>query len=138
MTGSRERPFCLCHRHDAVELADESELVPEQGHPPFEGQGGERHPPSLALGADDVGAVGAGPVEEDLVELTRLGQLHDGAHLDAGLVHGDQQVGEPLVALRLGIGAADDEAPVGLVRQRGPHLLAGDDPLVAVAARRGS
>ena len=33
---------------------------------------------------------------------------------------------------RLGIGAAHDEAPVGAVRERGPHLLTGDHPLVAV------
>ena len=39
--------------------------------------------------------------------------------------------------MRLGIGAAHDEAPVGAVRQRGPHLLTGDHPLVAVEHRTG-
>ena len=32
----------------------------------------------------------------------------------------------------LGIGAHDCEAPLGAVRHRGPHLLPGDDPLVAI------
>ena len=42
-----------------------------------------------------------------------------------------------MVPPRVGIGAADHEAPVGLVGQRGPHLLPGDDPLVAVPHRPG-
>ena len=45
---------------------------------------------------------------------------------------GHEQVREAVVARRLGIGAAHDEAPVGAVRERRPHLLAVDHPLVAV------
>ena len=41
-----------------------------------------------------------------------------------GLVHRAQQVREAVVRRRLGIGAAHDEAPVGAVRERRPHLLA--------------
>ena len=52
-----------------------------------------------------------------------------GADLDALLVHRDQQVGQAAVALRAGLGAGEHEAPVGQVRQRGPHLLPVDHPL---------
>ena len=37
----------------------------------------------------------------------------------------------------VGVGAGEQDAPLGPLGRRGPHLLAGDDPLVAVAARRG-
>ncbi len=56
-----------------------------------------------------------------------------GTHLDAGLPHRHEQVREALVLRRLRVGAAEDEAPVGDARERRPDLLAGDDPLVAVA-----
>ena len=36
------------------------------------------------------------------------------------------------MALRAGLGAGDHEAPVGLVGQRGPHLLPVDDPVVVL------
>ena len=39
------------------------------------------------------------------------------------------------MALRVGVGAADDEAPVGPLGPRGPHLLAVDHPLAALEAR---
>ena len=35
----------------------------------------------------------------------------------------------------LGVGARDEHAPLGVLRARGPHLLAVDDPLVAVLDR---
>ena len=49
-----------------------------------------------------------------------------------GAVHVDHEVGEALVLRLLGVGAGDEHAPAGQVGQRGPHLLAVDDPLVAV------
>ena len=52
--------------------------------------------------------------------------------LDAGLTHGHEQVGDPLVlGLGFGVGSAQDEAPVGPGRAGGPDLLTTDDPLVA-------
>ena len=132
MTGSVVRPLCLGDGDEAVELAAERELVAEQGHAALEGQRGQGHPPAVADLADDVVDGGAGAVEEDLVELGGAGQLGDGPDLDAGLVHGHEQVGQALVPGRARVGAADDEAPVGLVGERRPHLLAGDDPLVPV------
>ena len=53
-------------------------------------------------------------------------------HLDAGRVHVDDQVGQPLVALRVGVGAGEEDAEVGDVRVRRPHLLAVEHEAVAV------
>ena len=47
----------------------------------------------------------------------------------AVLLHVHQEVGEALVLGRVGIGAGDEHAPLRHVRERRPHLLAGDDPL---------
>ena len=84
--------------------------------------------PSPSLADDEVG-VGAGAGEEHLVELRGAGELVDRPDLDALLVHRHQQVGQAAVALRAGLGAGDHEAPVGLVGQRGPHLLPVDHPV---------
>ena len=46
-------------------------------------------------------------------------------------LHRDQQVGDPGVLGRVGLGAEQAEHHVGLVGLAGPDLLAGDDPLVA-------
>ena len=45
------------------------------------------------------------------------------------------ELGEPGVGRRVGVGAGDQVAPVGVARPRGPDLLAVDDPAVAVAHR---
>ena len=80
-----------------------------------------RHPSSTSPTTSD--GLGAGVVEEHLVELAAAGDLLDRPHLDAGLVHRHQQERQTLVPRRLGIGAGDHEAPVRHVRERGPHLL---------------
>ena len=66
-----------------------------------------------------------------------------GPHLDAGLVHRHEQVGDAGVLGRGRVGAGQQEHVVGVLRLGGPDLLAVDHPLVAVelgpglAARRG-
>jgi hypothetical protein len=76
--------------------------------------------------------------EVDLVELGLAGDLAQRPHLDAGRVHVDHEGGHALVLHGLGVGAGDEHAPARQVGERGPHLLAVDDPLVAVAhALRG-
>ena len=58
-----------------------------------------------------------------------------GRTVDAGRLHVDEQVGDARVLRRVGIGAARADAPVRAMREAGPHLLAVDDPVVAVAHR---
>ena len=72
-------------------------------------------------------------VEEHLVEVDLAGDVAQRPHLDAGLVQVDEEVGDALALRDVGVGAGQQHAEVGEVRPRGPHLLAGDDPLVAVA-----
>ena len=55
-------------------------------------QGRDRHGPALADVADALGVGDAGVGEEDLVELGFAGHLAQRAHLDAGLVHVDEEV----------------------------------------------
>ena len=94
-------------------------------------------PPALADVADAVGVGHPHLGQVDLVELGLAGHLAQRPHLDAGRVHVEREVGQALVLGRLGIGAGDEHAPIGDVGERVPHLLPGDDPLVAVAARPG-
>ena len=76
-------------------------------------------------------------VEEHLVERRAAGHLAQRPHLHAGCAHVDDEPGEALVLGQVGVGAADDLADVAVVGARRPHLLAGDDPLVAVALGLG-
>ena len=82
--------------------------------------------------ADDVGARHAHVLEEHLVEVLVAADLLERPHGDAGAVHVDEQEGDALVLRRVGIGAHQQHAPVGVAREAGPHLLAVDDEVVAV------
>ena len=103
----------------------------------------ERHPPSLAGRADDVGVGHPRVGEEHLVERGVPVHLAHRAHLDAGLAHVDREVREAAVLRGVPVGAGDEQAVVGVVGAGVPQLLPVDDPLVAVAvgpwsrARRG-
>ena len=121
----------------SLELALEAELLGEERGAALEAERRHRDLPAVVHLAEHHRAVGARVVEEHLVELGRPGHLLDRRDRDAGLVHRDEEVGEALVRRRVGIGAADAEAPVRAVRERRPHLLAVDDPLVAVEHRAG-
>src|SRR6266849_3608732 len=72
-------------------------------------------------------------LEEDLRELRVAGDLPQGAHADARAPHVDQEEADAMVLRRLGLGAAEEEAPVGDVGVAGPHLLAVHDEAVAAA-----
>ena len=71
-------------------------------------------------------------VEEHLVEACAAGHLAQRADLHARGVHVDDESGEALVLGQVGVRAGDDLADVGVLGARGPHLLSGDHPLVAV------
>src|SRR5690242_2401204 len=62
----------------------------------------------------------------------------DRPHRDAGPLHVDQQKRDPFLPLfRLRVGAHEAEAPIGVVRGRGPDLLAVDDIVVTVTLGGG-
>src|SRR5581483_2468785 len=71
-----------------------------------------------------------------LVELGLAGHLAQRPDLDAGLVHVDHEVGHAPVLGDVGIGAREQQAPLGMVGQARPLLLPVDDPLVAVTDGR--
>ncbi len=104
---------------------------------PLVHEGGGADAPALPhfTDAHRVGHDGIG--EEHLVEARRAGHAPDAAHLDAGLVHVDDERGETLVLRRVGIGARQQQAVARHVRLRRPDLRAVHDPLVAVAHRAG-
>ena len=91
-------------------------------------------------GPDQVRLRDAHVGEEHLVEVAevRVAELGERPALDAGRRHVDDQRADALVLRRVGIGAHEAEAPVGVVRARRPHLLAVHDELVADRARRAS
>src|SRR2546427_47849 len=78
---------------------------------------------------------GPGRSPFDSAEIVRM--LLDRLDLDAGAFHIQEEHGEPLVLGHIGIGAGEKDAVVGIMRPRGPDLLAIDDPTVAVFLRAG-
>src|SRR5262249_59752818 len=98
-------------------------------------EGGHRRAPAVTDIADAIGVGDARVRQVHLVELGLAGDLPQRAYLDAGRVHVDHEVRETLVLGHFGIGARDEHPAVGNVRERVPHLLTVDDPLVAVAYR---
>ena len=109
-----------------------------QREPAFGAGGGHGDRPAgadlaqhLVLGDLDV-------VEEDLGEAGLAVDLGDGAHGDAGRVHGDEEVGQAAVALGLGVGAEDAEAPFGEGAPAGPRLLPVEHPAVAGRVARAA
>ena len=110
-----------------------------RGDRPLVAERGEDDAEARVEVADAVRVGHAHVGEEDLVEPRGPGHLAQRAHLDPRRVHVDEERREALVLGHVGIGAAHREREVGDVRARRPHLLAVDDPLVAVAhrARRG-
>ena len=80
------------------------------------------------IGNHDVGEI-------DLVELLHAVGLLDRPHLDALALHVEEEHRQALVLGHIGIGARDQKAVVGIMRARGPDLLAVDDPVVALLFR---
>ena len=106
--------------------AERSALVEERRH---------RDLPAAADLAEEVLDGHPNVGEEDLVELGLARDLAQRADLHARRVHVDDEVRQPRVARRLGIGAREQDAEVGDVRERRPDLLAVHDE-VAVVERR--
>ncbi len=96
-------------------------------------EGGDGHVPAAVLLAQPVLDGDAHVLKEDLVELVAAGHVHEWPDGDAGGVHGDDEVGDPLVLGDIGIGAGEHEDVLAHVGERRPDLLAVDDVVVAVA-----
>ena len=82
-------------------------------------------------------AARAASVRNTSLKIDSAGHLPDGPNLDAGLVHLDDEVGQPGV---LGYDRGRSGRPgsvAGDVGTRRPHLLAVDDPLLAVTLGPG-
>jgi len=88
--------------------------------------------PTVAHRPDPLRVGHAGGVEVDLVEVDLTGDVGQRAHLDPGLVEVDEEVRDALALGGARVGAGQQHTEVGKVRPRGPHLLTGDDPLVAI------
>ena len=88
-------------------------------------------PTRLAAGIVDV-------VEEDLAEVRIPDRVADRPHLDSGRRHVQQEVRNALALGGIGVGAGQQQAPVGVHTAAGPQLLAVDDEGVALAARGGA
>ncbi len=73
--------------------------------------------------------------EEDFVKARVARHLPQGSHRDALGVHVREQAGYPAMLRRLGVGAHQQQAPVGHLREARPDLLAVDTEVVAVARR---
>ena len=98
-------------------------------------QRGDRDRPTFVDVAEHLLVRHADVVEEHLVEAGAAVHLLERLDRDAGRPHVDDERGDALVLLGVGVRAADDLAEVGELRARRPDLLAVDDPLVAVARR---
>lgn len=114
-----------------------TDLLPQRRNAALEGQRSHRDAPAVARLADHQVGVGAGVVEEHLVELRGAGDLDDRPDLHARLVQRHQQIRQAGVALGALLGAGHHEAPLRQVRERRPHLLAIDVPLLTLAVELG-
>ena len=126
-----EEAGLLCPAGRAAERAAAAGAEPG----PLVGQRGVGDRPAVVEPAEQVGVGDAHVGHEDLVEQGPTGHLAQRADVDARLVHVDGEVGDALVLRHVGVGAGQQHAEVGDLRARRPHLLAVDDPLVAVADR---
>ncbi len=126
--------------HDALDdLLGAGGLVDPQ-HPALVCQRPARHRPAVVQLADEVLGGDLHVGEEDLVEVRVLavGELGDGPGLDARGLHVDDEHADAGVLGGVGVGAHEAEAEVGVVRARGPHLLAVDHEAVPVQLGPGA
>ncbi len=123
------------------ERGDHSALArqrPAADRHPFVHQRGLGDPPAFADVAQAQAVRDPHVSEEDLVELGLTGELAQWPHLDAGCLHVAEEVRHAAVLGHVRVGPGHQDRPGRLVGQRGPHLLAVDDPGVTVADRTGA
>ncbi len=89
--------------------------------------------------ADQVGARHPHVGVDDLAEVPVAGHVGDGRdRRRPGVCRSTIELGQPGVGRRVGVGAGDEVAPVGVGRAARPDLGAVDDPVVAVALGPGA
>ena len=120
----RDRDDAAAARRDLA--ADRHALVHERR---------ERDAPAFADVAEPFGVGDAHVGHVDLVELGLARRLHERPHLDARRLHVDDEHRHALVLHGVRVGAREHDAEARDVRERRPHLLAVERPLVAVADR---
>ena len=123
--------------HDQLQLRLESTMTCGGRRPPLEAQRGHRHFPPVVDSAYDVVFRTTGIGEPRLVELGGAVGLHDRTNLHPGLLDGDEEIADTGMLGRRRIGTGEQEYVVRMLGAGGPHLLAIDDPLIAVEHRRG-
>ena len=70
--------------------------------------------------------------KEHFTELCGAVGLNNAAYFNTRLLHGHQQIRNAFVLWRIGVGAGEQEAVVGVVALCGPNFLAVNDPFVTV------
>ena len=98
----------------------------------FEHERGVGHRPAVVEPADDVCHRHSGVVDEHLAEHRPAGHLAQRSNLDPRLMHVEREIRDALVLGCVGVGTRQQHAPIGVLASAGPHLLPGDDVLVAV------
>ena len=135
----REHAAALLHLprqlEQAVERDPEPHLEAEAQRQALVHERRDADLPALVDAPEDLRLVDAHVVEEDLVELGIARDLPERLHRDARELHVEQKVGDPLVPGRAGVGPREQHHPVGHLGERGPYLLAVDDPGLAVSDR---
>ena len=91
------------------------------------------HPPSTSPTTQSSGTMHV--VEEHLVEQLGAGDLAQGTDVMPGRAHVDEEVGDPSVLPRVGIGAGETDAHVRFRRDRGPDLLSPERPALGHPGR---
>ncbi len=115
-----------------LQLTCEPDLLAQRGHTSLELQQTHGDLPAVTGFADDQVRVGHRVVEKDLVEFRCAGELLDRTHGDAGLVERDQEEAQTGMSCRPLLRPRYHEHPLRDMRQRGPDLLAVDDPLTVL------
>src|SRR5215468_9763013 len=113
--------------HELVERDRVARDPPERVAAALVAERGLGDRPPVVYPADQVGLLGARVGHEDFGEERAAGDLLERAHLDTGLPHVEEHARDAAVLGHLGVGAAEQDAPVGDWAARGPDLLAVDD-----------
>ena len=100
---------------------------------PFKSQGGVRYCPTSPRSSDDCFVRHPSFVEKDLVEEGMSGHLPQRPNFNPRLFHVNGKVGDSLVFGSVHVSTSKQHALLSQVAARGPYLLTGDNPLVAIS-----